>query len=938
MSNNYKDTLNLPNTAFPMKANLSEREPIILKKWADIQLYKTTLKQNKHKPKFILADGPPYANGDIHLGHAVNKILKDMVIKSKLFGGWNAPFVPGWDCHGLPIELNVEKQVGKPGIKIDAKTFRAKCREYVKTQVDAQRSSFIRLGVMGDWENPYLTMDYQYEADTIRSLAKIAANGHLHKGYKPVHWCVECGSALAEAEVEYQDKTSPSIDVAFYVNDLAHLPFDPTLFIGKKIAVVIWTTTPWTLPANEAVAVHPEHTYVLVKPQGQEVGLIMMSELVETVSKRLGFESYEILDHCSGKALEHLTLHHPFYPKNIPVVLGTHVTLDAGTGCVHTAPAHGQEDYLVGQHYHLPLDNPVGANGCFISTTPLFAGEHVYKVNDKIIDLLTERGNLLHVEKIQHSYPHCWRHKTPLIFRATQQWFISMDQNDLRTHAIEAIDRTQWMPSWGKARIEGMVAGRPDWCITRQRTWGVPMSIFIHKETGNLHPDTPALMEKVALLVEKTGIDAWYDLEPDTLLGIDAAQYEKVLDTIDVWFDSGVSHACVLGKREELQCPADLYLEGSDQHRGWFQSSLLTSVAITSQSPYREAITHGFTVDTQGRKMSKSLGNVVAPEKVIQTLGADILRLWVAATDYRAEMAASDEILKRTSDTYRRIRNTARYLLSNLNGFDPNTHLISGGALLALDSWIVNRAKQLQVEIAQAYNDYQFHIIYQKLHNFCSVDLGSFYLDVIKDRQYTGKTEGIPRRSAQTAMYHIAEALVRWMAPILSFTAEEIWEHLPGQRAQSVFLVEWYQDFPNIQSTSTVTTHAYWQEVLSIRDAVNKALEDARNNGFIGSALEAEVNLFCTQTQLDLLSQLGNELRFVLITSGAAAFPADQCPAESFETDIPGLRLTIQATSYEKCARCWHRREDVNSNSHFPGLCSRCVENVSGKGEERLYA
>jgi isoleucyl-tRNA synthetase len=938
MSNNYKDTLNLPNTAFPMKANLSEREPIILKKWADMQLYKTLLQNNQHKPKFILADGPPYANGGIHLGHAVNKILKDMVVKSKILSGLNAPFVPGWDCHGLPIELNVEKQVGKPGIKVDAKTFRAKCREYVQTQVDAQRSSFIRLGVLADWENPYLTMDFQYEADTIRSLANIAANGHLHKGHKPVHWCVECGSALAEAEVEYQDKTSPSIDVTFYANDLSHLPFEPKLLFGKKIAVVIWTTTPWTLPANEAVAVHPEHSYALVKPLGKDIGLIMMSELVETVTKRLGFESYEILDHCAGKALENLTLHHPFYPRTVPIVLSDHVTLDAGTGCVHTAPAHGQEDYIVGQRYHLPLDNPVGANGCFISSTPLFAGEHVYKVNDKIINILEEHGNLLHSEKIQHSYPHCWRHKTPLIFRATQQWFISMDQKNLRKHSVEAIHKTQWMPAWGEARIEGMVSGRPDWCITRQRTWGVPMSVFVHTETGNLHPDTPNLMEKVALLVEQNGIDAWYDLEPETLLGKDANQYEKILDTVDVWFDSGVSHACVLEKRPELQFPADLYLEGSDQHRGWFQSSLLTSVAIHGEAPYRKAITHGFTVDTQGRKMSKSLGNVVAPEKVIQSLGADILRLWVAATDYRAEMAGSDEILKRTSDTYRRIRNTARYLLSNLNGFDPATQLTSGNQLLALDSWIVNRAKHLQSEIVQAFNDYQFHIIYQKLHNFCSVDLGSFYLDVIKDRQYTGKTEGIPRRSAQTALYHIAEALVRWMSPILSFTAEEVWENLPGQRAESVFLSEWYQDFPAIQSTSAITTDTYWQEVLTIRDAVNKALEDARNAALIGSALEAEVVLFCTPNQFDLLSQLGNELRFVLITSQATILPLDQCPNNAIDTEIPGLRLTIQATPYEKCVRCWHRREDVDSHAAFPGLCVRCVENVSGKGEERLYA
>jgi len=937
MSNHYKETLNLPHTNFPMKANLPEREPIILKKWAGIQLYQSLLEKNKNKPRFILADGPPYANGQIHLGHAVNKILKDMIVKSKLFSGWNAPFVPGWDCHGLPIELNVEKWVGKPGLAIDTKTFRLKCREYARQQIELQRASFIRLGVLGDWENPYTTMDYQYEANTIRSLAQIAKQGHLQKGYKPVHWCVECGSALAEAEVEYQDKTSPAIDVAFFLKETQSLPFKNTRWLDKPIAIVIWTTTPWTLPANQAVAVHPDYSYALVQPDHQAQGFVMVTELIETTMKRLGYASYQILDRCEGRALEGLSLQHPFYSRSVPVVLSDHVTFDTGTGCVHTAPAHGAEDYEVGQRYKLPLDNPVGPQGCFISTTPLLANQHVYKVDKSIFTLLEAQGTLLCASTLQHSYPHCWRHKTPLIFRATQQWFISMDRNQLRQRALAAIRNTTWIPAWGQTRIERMVEGRPDWCITRQRAWGVPISLFIHTETGELHPQTPLLMEKVAELVEQSGVDAWYDLKTETLLGDEAPQYEKVLDTIDVWFDSGVSHACVLDKRPELHHPADVYFEGSDQHRGWFQSSLLTSIAMNLPAPYREAITHGFTVDTQGRKMSKSLGNVVAPEKVVQSLGADVLRLWVAATDYRSEMAGSDEILKRSSDAYRRIRNTARFLLSNLNAFDPHKHAVPSEQLLALDHWILNRTKRLQSEIIQAFDEYQFHLIYQKIHNFCSVDLGSFYLDVIKDRQYTGKTNGIPRRSAQTALYHIAEALVRWMAPILSFTAEEIWESLPGSREASVFLSEWYQAFPDAKVAPALSSDAYWEPLLAIRNAVNKALEEARNAASIGSALEAEIHLYCTPELHARLSELEDELRFVFITSQAKVYRLSECPVEAIETEIPDLRILVQPAPYPKCIRCWHRREEVDRNREFPNLCERCISNISGEGEVRLY-
>lgn len=940
MSERYKESLNLPNTAFPMKANLSSMEPGLLKFWEDINLYPKIQEKRKQKPKFILPDGPPYANGPIHLGHAVNKVLKDIIVKSKVMSGFSAPFVPGWDCHGLPIELNVEKQFGKPGNKIDHKTFREKCREYVLKQIDIQREGFIRLGVLGDWQNPYMTMNYAYEADIIRSLAKIIENGHVHKGYKPVHWCIDCGSALAEAEVEYIDKKSPSIDVCFAVLEEGYSQLEQVFNVNLKdaesICVVIWTTTPWTLPANQAVAVHPELNYSIVKVRHQY--LILNTQLIESVMKRLQIEDPLSLGECSGKDLEGLLLQHPFYEeRQVPVVMGDHVTIDTGTGCVHIAPVHGVDDYYIGVKYHLSLDNPVGSNGCYVPNTPVFAGEHVFKANDKVIALLEEKKRLLHKETLEHSYPHCWRHKSPLIFRATQQWFIGMDQNGLREKTLQAIKKVAWIPEWGEARITGLIAERPDWCISRQRTWGVPLCFFVHKETGELHPDNATWMEKVAKKVEEKGVDAWYDLDPIEFLGRDTETYEKSLDILDVWFDSGVVHTCVMKKRPELDFPANLFLEGSDQHRGWFHSSLLTSVAMYHTAPYQQVLTHGFTVDPQGRKMSKSLGNTVEPDKVTKTLGADILRLWIAATDYRGEITVSDEILKRMSDTYRRIRNTVRFLLANLNGFDPNQHLVPFDSLLALDAWVVEKAQLLQKDIIQLYNEYQFHSIYQRIHNFCSIELGSFYLDIIKDRQYTGKREGTPRRSAQTALYYITESIVRWIAPILSFTAEEIWRNLPGERDESVFLTEWYAGLESYKNTNPLN-QAFWDKVLIIRESVNKALEEERANGNIGSALEAEVSLYCNEENYALLSTLKDELRFVLITSQAKIYPMREKPADSRESLLKDLWLIVKPSENAKCERCWHRREDVDANKNFPSICSRCVENIEGSGEERHYA
>ena len=931
----YKNTLNLPKTAFPMKAGLAQREPQRLKQWQEMDLYGKIRQASAGRPKFVLHDGPPYANGDLHLGHAVNKILKDIIVKSRSLDGFDAPYVPGWDCHGLPIELNVEKKVGKPGVKVTPAEFRQKCRDYAARQVDGQRKDFIRMGVFGDWFNPYLTMNFQTEADIVRALGRIVANGHLHKGFKPVHWCMDCGSALAEAEVEYQDKHSHAIDVAYAAVDPAAFNAACGADYSGEIVIPIWTTTPWTLPASMAVSLHPQLEYVLLEGEGR--ALLVAAELAESCASRFGLEQVKILGRCQGAALDKQLLQHPYLDRQVPVVLGDHVTTEAGTGAVHTAPAHGQDDFVVGEAYGLEVYNPVGGNGVYLPETEHFAGQHVLKANVAIVELLRERGALLHDEQYEHSYPHCWRHKSPIIFRATPQWFISMRQAGLLDKALAEVQAVQWLPEWGQARIENMLNDRPDWCISRQRTWGVPITLFIHKQSGELHPETDALMEQVALLMETKGIDAWFDLESAELLGDDAENYDKVTDTLDVWFDSGVTHVSVLDRREDLQKPADLYLEGSDQHRGWFQSSLLTGVAIDNAAPYKSVLTHGFTVDTDGRKMSKSIGNIIAPKSVMNDLGADILRLWVAATDYRGELTCSDEIFKRTADSYRRIRNTARFLLSNLNGFDPLTDVLPYSEMLSLDRWVVDRALSLQAELAADYETYQFHQIYQKLHNFCAGDLGGFYLDVIKDRQYTTKADSVARRSAQSAMYHIGEALVRWIAPILSFTAEEIWENLPGDRGESVFLEQWYEGLQPIADDDAMGRE-YWQQLMAVRDAVNKEMETKRADGELRGSLDAQITLYASDDLSTQLAALGDELRFVLITSGAQILPLADAPETSTASEVDGLKLEVVASSAEKCERCWHRSEDIGQVAAHPTLCGRCVENVDGEGEQRHFA
>ncbi|MFY8283564.1 isoleucine--tRNA ligase [Pseudoalteromonas sp. SSMSWG5] len=938
----YKHTLNLPETAFPMRGNLAQREPKMLKTWYEDDLYGQIRSAKKGKKTFILHDGPPYANGDIHLGHSVNKILKDIIVKSKTLSDFDAPYVPGWDCHGLPIELMVEKKVGKPGVKVSAAEFREKCREYAKKQVEGQKTDFKRLGVFGDWDKPYLTMNFDFEANAIRVLGRIIKNGHLHKGAKPVHWCTDCGSALAEAEVEYQDKQSPAIDVRFEFADQEAVINAFELAEGHEgsgaVSTVIWTTTPWTLPANRAVAVHEKLEYALVQvdDEGAQQRLILGSELVKDAMDRYGFKHYHVLGYVKGAALENLQVAHPFYDFTVPVIVADHVTTDSGTGVVHTAPGHGQEDFAAGLAYGLEVANPVGANGVYLPDTPMFAGQHVFKANASVIDVLTENNALLHHHALTHSYPHCWRHKTPIIFRATPQWFVSMDQANLRQDSLNEIKKTEWLPEWGESRIANMVEGRPDWCISRQRTWGVPIALFVDKDTGALHPNTQELIEEAAKLVEKSGIQAWYDLDPATLLGDDAEQYMKVQDTLDVWFDSGVTHACVVDAREDLTGPADLYLEGSDQHRGWFMSSMMTSVAINGHAPYKQVLTHGFTVDENGRKMSKSLGNVISPQNVMNKLGADILRLWVASTDFTAEMTVSDEIFKRSADRYRRIRNTSRYLLANLNGFDPKTDKVAIEDMVELDRWIVGRAAELQDEILAAYDKYQMLLVTQKLMNFCTGELGSFYLDVIKDRQYTAKSDSHARRSCQTALYHIAEAMTRWMAPILSFTAQEIWEALPGERDNFVFTSVWYDGLQ--ASSQGKFSNDDWLTILNVRDEVNRVLEAARKEEIIGATLQANVSIYAGEELSSKLAALGDELRFVLLTSGVTVETVTAQPEGTQATEIDGLFIKVAATTAEKCERCWHYCDDVGAEPAHPEICGRCVSNVDGDGEQRQFA
>jgi len=959
-----KYPLNLPDTTFPMRGDMAKREPLMLAQWQVQQRYQRIRAAAKGRKQFILHDGPPYANGDIHIGHAVNKILKDIIIKSKTLSNFDAPYVPGWDCHGLPIELQVEKEHGKA---IPPAQFRELCREYAKAQVARQKKDFIRLGVLGDWDKPYLTMDFKTEADIIRALGKIHERGFLYQGRKPVNWCLDCQSALAEAEVEYEDKVSPAIDVGFEVKDIAAVStaFGVSLPASAKVYAVIWTTTPWTLPANQAVSVHPAFEYDLVRTE--KGYLILTADLVASSLKRYQLSGNNdrgdgVAASCYGSALEGLPLRHPFQDRIVPIICGEHVTLEAGTGLVHTAPAHGVDDYVVGLKYNLPNDNPVGDDGKFISTTPAIgdvplAGVFVWKANDIVLQAMQASGHLLHQEKLKHSYPHCWRHKTPIIFRSTPQWFIGMEQTSfpsptgrgargegdlvqqvlphpnplpagegttLRSLANKAVDETAFFPSWGRARLEAMIKNRPDWCVSRQRNWGVPMTFFVHKETMQLHPRTSELLEQVAQRVEKSGIEAWFSLNSVELLGEEAAHYRKLSDTLDVWFDSGATHYAVLAQREGLRSPADLYLEGSDQHRGWFQSSLLTGCAINDRAPYDALLTHGFVVDGNGHKMSKSKGNVVAPQKIFDTMGADILRLWTASTDYSGELTISDEILKRVVESYRRIRNTLRFLLANVSDFDVKRDALPVVQWLEIDRYALVLTQQLQDAMRADYERYEFHLAVQKLLAFCSEDLGSFYLDILKDRLYTAGEHSSARRSAQNALYHITHSLARLIAPILSFTGEEVWTTLTGKDDVSVFEQLWYA-LPDAGLSGEAVSA--WADIRAVREQVNKKLEEQRASGAIGSALQAEVDVYAPKATFELLSRLGDDLRLVFITSCANVHQREG-----------ELEIKVTPSSHQKCERCWHYRADVGANAEHPTLCGRCVSNLFGAGEARRYA
>ncbi|MEO8779648.1 MAG: isoleucine--tRNA ligase [Rhodanobacter sp.] len=952
MTHDYKSTINLPQTAFPMRGDLPRREPQWLAEWERVDRYAQIQQKAATRDKvFVLHDGPPYANGAIHIGHAVNKVLKDITVKSKLLSGFRAPYVPGWDCHGLPIEIAVEKKFGKAGDKLDAAQFRQKCREYAAEQVDTQRNDFKRLGVLGDWQKPYRTMDFSYEASMLRALAQVVARGHVMRGSKPVYWCFDCASALAEAEIEYGNKVSPAVDVAYDAVDGNALATKFGVDPGDAIvAVPIWTTTPWTLPESQAVSLGPDLEYGLIEGpsrNGRRVLLVVASALVEKVAQRYGLEQVEVLGHALGEALEHTPLRHPFYERVVPVIVGDHVSAEEGTGAVHTSPDHGVEDFVVGKQYGIGLLNYVGPRGAYRADTPAADGVelgdmHIWKANEALVEVLRRRGVLLAFAKIEHSYPNCWRHKTPVIYRTTPQWFISMEQAGLRQTALAAIKDVHWVPSWGEERIAGMVAGRPDWCISRQRTWGVPIALFVHKVTQEPHPDSVALLEQVAKKVEQGGIDAWFNLDPAELLGDQADDYEKVTDVLDVWFDSGVTHYAVIGQRPELQ-QGDassykvMYLEGSDQHRGWFQSSLLTSSAINDRAPYDDVLTHGFAVDANGRKMSKSLGNVVAPQKVMDTLGADVLRLWVASADYRNEMSVSDEILKRVSDTYRRIRNTAKFLLGNLDGFDPAADLLPAQESLLLDQWAVQQACDVQQAVIAAYDRYDFPEVVARIQNFCTNELGALYLDITKDRLYTMPAGSHGRRSAQSAMYRIAEALVRWLAPVLSFTAEEIWQALPGGHGESVLFETWYDGLAACQGSPQ--QRRYWGDLLAMRDTASHVLEGMRKAEQIGAALEAKLVIHADAALQARYAESADELRFFFITSGLTLAPLTPRPDDAVRVQLEDAEAWVSASVSDaaKCVRCWHRRDDVGSHAEHPELCGRCVGNVEGPGENRRW-
>ncbi|MFZ6863815.1 isoleucine--tRNA ligase [Undibacterium sp. Ji67W] len=943
-----KYPVNMTETPFPMRGDLAKREPKWVKEWQEKNIYQRIRKASAGRPKFILHDGPPYANGDIHIGHAVNKILKDMIIKARSMAGFDAPYVPGWDCHGMPIEIQIEKLFGK---NLPVNEVQSKARAYAEEQILRQKADFIRLGVLGEWDNPYKTMNFSNEADELRALGQLLEKGYVYRGLKPVNWCFDCGSALAEAEVEYENKRDPSIDVGFPFaeNDKLAAAFKLDKLPHDKGFCVIWTTTPWTIPSNQALNMHPEITYALVETtrDGAPLLLIMAQDLVDSSLAKYELEG-KVIATCLGAALSEIKFKHPFaaldagYDRFSPVYMGDYVTLDSGTGVVHSAPAYGIEDFQSCKTHGMKDDDiiaPVMGDGKFASTLPFFAGMTIWEASKPICDKLREAGALFSLKMFDHSYMHCWRHKTPIIYRATSQWFASMDNipNDgatsLRETALKAIDETAFFPSWGKARLHGMIANRPDWTLSRQRQWGVPMAFFLHKETGQLHPRTPELLEIIAKRIEVEGIEAWHKIEAADLLGDEAAMYVKNRDTLDVWFDSGVTHKTVLrgSHKEQSAYPADLYLEGSDQHRGWFHSSLLTASMLDGHAPYKALLTHGFVVDGEGKKMSKSKGNVVAPQKISDTLGADILRLWVASTDYSGELSISDEILKRVTESYRRIRNTLRFLLANTSDFDINKDAVAIADMLEIDRYAIANMAVLQSEVLAHYQQFEFHPVVSKLQSYCSEDLGGFYLDILKDRLYTSGTTSTARRSAQTAIWHITQALLRLMAPMLSFTAEEAWQFFATPEAYSAsdetIFTQTYYALPEIEASAVLLEK--FAALRAVRNDVTKQLEEVRVAGGIGSSLQAEVVIKASGAKFEVLNSFADDLKFALITSAANV---EQVTDEAAET------VVVTPSKYEKCERCWHYRADVGSHADHSGLCGRCVSNLFGAGETRRFA
>ena len=922
MTINYRDTLNLPQTELSMKAGLPKKEPEILDFWNDIGLYEKIRQQNLNNKKFILHDGPPYANGAIHLGHSVNKILKDITIKSKTLQGLDAPYVPGWDCHGLPIELNVEKKHGKRSELVqNKKMFQEACKEYALTQIESQKKDFIRLGVLGEWDNPYKSLDSSFEANAVRALGKIYEAGHIEKGEKPVHWCQDCGSALAEAEVEYQDKTSKSIDVAFKANEQSLKKLNEVFAtnIVDGISFVIWTTTPWTIPSNVAVCINPELDYALIKLDGEH--LVIAEAMIELCMERWGTTS-ELVSKTLGKNLVDISLIHPFIERKSELLHGDHVTTEAGTGCVHTAPAHGLDDYFICKKHGIETFKALNSKGFFKEEFEFIAGLPASKADPLVIEKLNEVKALVNCDDFHHSYPHCWRHKSPLIFTSTAQWFISMNKSGLLNEALQSISGVSWEPSWGEQRIEGMLTDRPDWCISRQRNWGVPITLVVHKESGAIHPNQSELFKQFANLIEENGISSWESLDLNEFID-DGDSYIKITDSLDVWFDSGVTHFAVSEQRFEEGIVADLYLEGSDQHRGWFQSSLLTSIAMNGRAPYKAVLTHGFVVDENGRKQSKSLGNVVSPQKVWDSLGADILRLWVASADFRSEMVASDEILKRVSDQYRRIRNTFRFILGNLNDFDESKKIVFEDQI-ELDKWIVLETSKLQEDVLKLYESYSYHNVVQKIHNFCVNELGGIYLDIVKDRLYTCKDSSHARQSCQTSLNYVLNTMVRLTAPILSFTSEEIWQTHPSLKGQneSIFLSKYFE---SKQEGECVISSSDWARIFEIKDIVNQSIERLRNENKLKGSLDSNVIISANEEDKSILDKLGSELHFVFISSQASVIDGDT------------LSIQIDQMSDEKCTRCWHRDSTVGESKVHPEICSRCEENIDQSGESRSF-